>query len=114
MLKQDILDAIEDSAGETGWVVASSRPVPTTNQPGDNPPHADAKARYEEVAPSGFLCTGEHPDEDSDDPIVFAVDVDGVRLHGDDAYHSSTASAAVAAARGGEAAHSAAVGFGSC
>lgn len=112
VLKQDILDAMENCAGETGWVVASSRPVPSSNKKGDNPPHAVAKERYSEIAPSGFLCTGVYPDEDSDDPIVFSVDSTGIELVSGDSTGTSSASAAVTKARGGDAPHGNAVGFG--
>lgn len=78
VLKYDLLGAMEDAAGDHGWVVASSVAVPTSNQDGDNPPHAKAKARYEEIAPNGFLCTGD--DEESDDPISFEVNADGISL----------------------------------
>lgn len=73
--RQDVLDLIEASAAGTGYVVSSSRPIPATDLPGANPPHALAKEQYEEIAPSGFLCTAEHP---NDDPIVFAVEEDGL------------------------------------
>ena len=76
-LKQDILDAIEDAAELPGCIVASSEPVPESNEAGDNPPHALAKARYQEIAPGGFLCTQEHPSEESPQPIVFALGEDG-------------------------------------
>lgn len=115
VLKRDVLNAMEAAAGETAWVVASSVPVPTSNQPGDNPPHAKAKARYQEIAPLGFLCTGEYPDEDSDEPIVFAVDADGVSLFsGEPPAAESKAAAAVTAARGGSEPHGSTVGFGAC
>jgi hypothetical protein len=111
VLKQDVLDAMESAAGERGWVIASSTAVPTSNQPGDNPPHAKAKARYEEVAPDGFLCTGD--DEESDDPICFEVDVDGISLYsGQTPSGGSEASAAVKDARGGDKPHGTTVGFG--
>jgi hypothetical protein len=77
--KQDILDEIEASSELTGYIVSSSAPVPASNGPGDNPPHALAKERYEEIAPSGFLCTQEHPNEESPEPIVFAVDEEGFK-----------------------------------
>lgn len=112
VLKQDVLDAMSATAGETGWVVASSVAVPASNQPGDNPPHAKAKARYEEVAPSGFLCTGD--DEASDNPIVFEVNGDGISLYSDGTEEAqSELSAAVTEARGGVKPHGQRVGFGS-
>lgn len=112
VLKQDILDAMENCAGETGWVVASSVPIPASNESGDNPPHAVAKDRYSEIAPSGFLCTGEYPLEDSDDPIVFSVDATGVELASGEPSGVSEAASAVKAARGGDAPHGNPVGFG--
>ena len=115
VLKQDVLDAMEAAAGETGWVISSSIPVPAVNSPGDNPPHAKAKARYETISPSGFLCTGEYPDEDSDEPIVFSVDVNGISLFsGEPSQEASKVSDAVTAARGGTEPHGSLVGFGVC
>ena len=110
VLKKDIVDAMTDAAGETGWVVSSSVKVPATNQPGDNPPHARAKAQYEAIAPDGFLCTGD--DEGSDDPIVFAVDTTGISLLTAVDSGESRAAAAITAARGGTEPHGQQVGFG--
>lgn len=111
VLKQDILDMIDAAAGDTGWVVVSAVKVPATNKPGDNPPHADAYARYQETAPSGVLCTGD--DEDTDDPIVFEVTTEGIALvSGTTSEATSKAADAVNAARGGEAPYASHVGFG--
>ncbi len=52
-LKQDVLDHIEKHGGTSGHIVASSEPVPASNNPGDNPPHAKAKARYQVFAMGG-------------------------------------------------------------
>lgn len=76
-LKQDILDDIEAAAEEIGFIIASCNPIPSKNEPGDNPPHAKAKQRYEEIAPNGFLCTGEHPNVKNPQPIVFEVTAEG-------------------------------------
>ncbi|XAT59572.1 hypothetical protein GN278_01250 [Rhodobacteraceae bacterium Araon29] len=57
--KQDILDDLDDAQVGEGYIVSSSERVPTSNKKGDNPPHAIAKDRYEEVAGGDFLCTGE-------------------------------------------------------
>jgi len=76
-LKQNILDAIEGAAEMPGYIVASSEPIPVSNEAGDNPPHAVAKARYQEIAPGGFLCTQEHPKKESSQPIVFVLSEDG-------------------------------------
>jgi len=78
-LKQCILDLVENSAEPTAYVVSSSAPIPTSNASGDNPPHALAKDRYQEIAPSGFLCTQEHPNEHAPEPIIFAVNRDGFK-----------------------------------
>ncbi|QDV43939.1 hypothetical protein Enr13x_37990 [Stieleria neptunia] len=72
-LKQDILDDIEKAGESVGYIIASSSEIPSSNKSGDNPPHAKAKRRYEEIAPSGFLCTGEHVDKDNPEPIVFEL-----------------------------------------
>jgi beta-lactamase superfamily II metal-dependent hydrolase len=110
-LKTDILDFIEATAGETGWVVVSAVKIPTSNEQGDNPPHAVAKERYQERSPNGLLCTGD--DENSDDPIAFEVTADGITLFsGSTTSESSEASASVTDARGGEAAYAKHVGFG--
>jgi beta-lactamase superfamily II metal-dependent hydrolase len=76
-LKPDILDDIEKAAEVTGYIIASCDPIPDSNNDGDNPPHAKAKQRYEEIAPNGFICTGEHPNEDQPQPIVFVLTTDG-------------------------------------
>lgn len=76
-LKQDILDDIEEAAEEIGYIIASCDEIPSSNNKGDNPPHAKAKARYEEIAPTGFLCTCEHPDTDAPEPIVFELTENG-------------------------------------
>ena len=72
-LRQDILDDIQDAANDSGYIIASSNPIPAKNKDGDNPPHVKAKNRYEEIAPDDFLCTGEHTDESAPEPIVFEV-----------------------------------------
>ena len=70
-LRQEVLDLIEGAAQNPGYIIASSEPIPGANQKGDNPPHAKAKARYEEIVPTGFFCTQEHIDEEQPQPIVF-------------------------------------------
>jgi len=79
-LRQDILNEIEAAAGDNGYIVASSNPIPSSNKDGDNPPHAIAKERYEEIAPDGFLCTGEHGTTEKPEPIVFELGSDGMTL----------------------------------
>ncbi|MBW1668956.1 MAG: hypothetical protein JRJ66_13065 [Deltaproteobacteria bacterium] len=76
-LKQDILDDIENAADQPGYIVASSEPIPSKNAEGDNPPHAKAKNRYEEIVPDDFICTQEHPNEENPEPVVFELNEDG-------------------------------------
>ena len=80
-LQQDILDAFERHARGGAFIVASSMPVPARNDPGDNPPHAMAKARYQQIVDAGrFVCTGEWPDADQPRPVVFGLGADGLTL----------------------------------
>lgn len=72
-LKQDIMDAFDSSRGERAYVVASSEPVPGSNQPGDNPPHTKAKARYRELGIEDFLCTQEYGGINDPEPIIFIL-----------------------------------------
>jgi hypothetical protein len=102
-LKQPLVDEIEKNAGQPGYVVSSSCPVPLSNKPGDNPPHALAKQGYEEIAPDGFLCTMEHPDETSPEAIIFEFGVGGLSYSKPDKVESAKAVDLVgilAAARG--------------
>lgn len=70
-LKQDMLDDLTSFQVDDGFIIASSEAIPSQNKKGDNPPHAKAKQRYEEVAEGGFLCT--HEDEASGEPIIFEI-----------------------------------------
>ena len=116
VLKQDILDAMEEVELSPGYIVASSEPIPASNEKGDNPPHAKAKQRYEEIANDKFLCTQEYPDEDNPQPIVFEMTPDGLRYREPDASTAKAAptsmSAAILAARGGDEPPKERVGFG--
>ena len=67
-LKKHIVDEMEKASLSPNRVVSSSNPVPSSNKPGDNPPHAKAKAQYETITDS-FLCT-----MDQDEPIVAELD----------------------------------------
>ena len=77
-LKQDMMDAIKSAASPPGYIIASSLPIPESDKEGALPPHAKAKEQYAKVAPSGFLCTHEHPDENNTEPIVFDVSDGGL------------------------------------
>ncbi len=72
-LCRDLLDDFEQHKGDGARVVASSLPIPVSNQPGDNPPHAKAKARYEEIVDDPVLCTAEYPTLEDPRPIVFGL-----------------------------------------
>lgn len=112
VLKQDILDDLESFQVGDGVIVASSCSVPASNASGDNPPHAKAKARYEEIALGGFKCT--HDDGGHAEPVFFEY-IDGAFTYQDDGGTAAVASAlaaAVSEARGGQATPADKVGFG--
>jgi hypothetical protein len=113
-LKQDIVDDMREAAHDPGWVVASCGPIPASNQPGDDPPHADARSRYEEIAPTAVLVTGEHPNADAPEPIIFDLSAAAVELRNAQGTMQSPQSvkAAVAGARGADEPPKQTVGFG--
>lgn len=114
-LQRELLDDIETAARDGAHVISSSPPIPASDKDGANPPHRIAADRYEEVVDSGhFLCTGEHPSEDSPEPIVFEATGSGFdkRDAGAKAVRESQVEKAVDAARGGSRAPAAAIGFG--
>lgn len=75
-LKRDILDMFEEAAGSLGYVVASSIPFRDADATGANPPHLLARDAYDDIAPSGVLCTGEYPTVEAPRPIVFGLEPD--------------------------------------
>lgn len=75
-LRQDIIEEMEGAARAPNRVISSSNPVPSSNDPGDNPPHAKAKTQYESITES-FLCT-----MDQDEPIVAGLSGDGIVFAG--------------------------------
>ena len=81
-LQQDILDAFGRHARDGAVIVASSMAVPSRNDPGDNPPHAKAKARYLQIVDNAdhFICTGQWPDADHPRPVVFGLGAGGLAL----------------------------------
>lgn len=110
--KQDILDDLEAYQVGAGYVVASSNGIPVSNKDGDNPPHAKAKARYQELAAGGFVCT--HDDGGHAEPLKFTVngsDIEYAQTNNVEK-RTSTLAAAVNAARGSDATPSTKVGFG--
>ncbi len=114
--RTELLEAIEAAGAEGGYIIASSGPIPDTDVRRANPPHAKAAARYRERVEDGhFLCTGEYPNEEAPEPIVFAL-VDGAlelqAAEGETAARATiSVGAAVDQARGSEASTTT-VGFG--
>ena len=113
VLKQDILDDLDEAQVGDGYIVSSSEAVPSSNKKGDNPPHAKAKERYEEIANGDFLCTAEGVGENSG--LTFTC-ADGEIEFENDSEHVSIAEdmveAAVKAARGSDEPPTVDVGFG--
>lgn len=110
-LKDDMVRDIGNAALDPGYVVSSSEPVPTKNEPGDNPPHAKAKTQYELIVPNEFICTQEHPNEENPEPIIFEVGKEGFAYVGE-TESSKSMSDTLKVAGGGAVAPAAAVGFG--
>lgn len=113
VLKQDILDDFDDAQVGKGFIVASCEKIPASNKSGDNPPHAKAKARYEEIADGGFLCT--HEDGEAAKPLIFKWDDDGLvydNAGDDDSPDDDGVAKAVDDARGSDEPPSDKVGFG--
>ena len=111
-LKPRMVRDIGNAALDPGYVVSSSEPVPTRNEPGDNPPHAKAKRQYERIVPNEFLCTHEHPDEENPEPIVFEVNEKGFAYVGESQSTKSMSNTLKAAGGGAAVAPATAVGFG--
>ena len=116
VLDRDLMSKIEEAGSQCRYIVASSEPIPTSNQPGDNPPHARAKNRYEEIVESGhFLCTQEYPSVEEPVPVVIQVSDDGCDLDSvavSRANNSESVPAALREARGDDAPPTTEVGFG--
>ena len=110
-LKSDIVRDMGNAALSPGYVVSSSRPIPVSNKPNDNPPHAKAKAQYLRIVPNEFFCTHEHPDEEEPVPVIFEVSDTGFAYTGETA-SSRPLGDVVKEAGGGAEAPAAAVGFG--
>lgn len=111
VLKQDILDDLDHRQVGPGVIVSSSNCVPASNNDGDNPPHAIAKERYQEIAAGGFLCT--HDNGGHAEPLRFDV-TDAGLVYVDDlaAEGDSALAAAVEDARGSDDTPTTKVGFG--
>ena len=92
-LKKHIIEKMDAASLEPNRVISSSNPVPSSNKPGDNPPHAKAKTQYETITES-FLCT-----MDQNKPIVAEL-VDQEIVFAGVATAAMSASAAADKARG--------------
>ncbi|MEC5387301.1 hypothetical protein VVD49_16345 [Uliginosibacterium sp. H3] len=112
VLKKDILNDLEACQVGSGYVVASANCVPATNKDGDNPPHAKAKARYQEIAAGGFVCT--HDDGEHAEPLKFTVHGSNIEYAGkkNSKNAAGALASAVGTARGSDATPSTKVGFG--
>ena len=110
-LKNDIVRDLGNTALNPGYVVSSSEPVPYRNDPGDNPPHAKAKAQYERIVPNEFICTQEHRNEKNTEPIIFEVNPNGFAYVGE-TESSKSMSRTLKAAGGAATPPATAVGFG--
>ena len=104
VLDRGLMSQIESAGEDCRYIISSSAPVPSSNKSGDNPPHARAKNRYCEIIEDGnFICTQEHPDEDSPEPVIITVSDEGCELDSDNgsgSKNSMDVAVAVEAARG--------------
>ena len=75
-LKKHIIEEMDMASLKLNRVVSSSNSVPSSNKPGDNPPHAKAMTQYESITES-FLCT-----MDQDQPIVAELEDGKIVLAG--------------------------------
>jgi len=113
--KDDILNDMGNAAADSAYIISSSEPIPDSNEPGDNPPHAIARNRYQEIVSDGcFICTEEYPSEDNPEPLVFELGESGIIVpgHGNDRSKKTSVTAAVAVARGGNEPPEKRIGFG--
>ena len=92
-LKKHIVDEMDAASKSPNRIVSSSNTVPSSNKPGDNPPHAKAKTQYESITTS-FLCT-----MDNENPIVAKLEDEKILFAGA-ATASISASVAASEARG--------------
>lgn len=112
VLKKDILRDLEATQIGAGYVIASANCIPTSNSDGDNPPHAIAKARYQEIAIGGFLCT--HDDGGHAEPLRFVVDGSNIDYdaQGSSGTKTGALASAISGARGSRETPTTKVGFG--
>jgi beta-lactamase superfamily II metal-dependent hydrolase len=104
-LKKHIVDEMDAASKSPNRIVSSSNTVPSSNKPGDNPPHAKAKTQYESITTS-FVCT-----MDNDNPIVAKLEDETISFAAA-ATTLKSASEAASAARGSNATPGDAVTYG--
>ncbi|QKW36278.1 hypothetical protein HUT06_21445 [Actinomadura sp. NAK00032] len=100
VLQNDIMDAFARHARDGAIVVSSSGVIPSSDEPGKNPPHRKAADEYEDIVEE-LICTMEWRDADAPTPVVFAVDADGARVLREAAVPSPRAAAEAKALRHG-------------
>lgn len=111
--QSDIMENLEAFALDPAYIVASSTPIPDSNESGDNPPHAVAKEKYELIAPNEFICTHENPKINTQ-PVVFDLAyIDLQPIDGDGVTEVRGLAAAIDSARGQSEPPTAKAGFGS-
>lgn len=74
------------------YIVSSSKAI---KDDGADPPSHAAKKEYLTIS-KNFMCTGEHPNETSHEPLVFVVSADGVQPPGKKKASASVAGLAMA------------------
>jgi hypothetical protein len=113
-LQQDIMDYFGDYATEGAHIIISAKSEFTDGE-GDYPPHGKARKRYEEIVDAGHLiCTHEHPNTESPEPVKFELTSAKLILAPTGAKQTTQASVvkAVEQARGGVQPPQQQVGFG--
>lgn len=114
--RPDIMKHFETYQQFSCFIIASAN-SDFTDEDGDNPPHGKARRQYEKIVDAGhFLCTHEHPNKESPEPIVFQLSQSGFSLINSSKSKNTQGAAslmsAVAAARGGTTPPQQQVGFG--
>jgi hypothetical protein len=75
VLDKAIMEQFEKAGTSPTFVVSSSTAFPSANKDGDNPPHIRARREYEKIT-ERFECTGEWPNAEAPEAMIFAF-VDG-------------------------------------
>jgi hypothetical protein len=67
---QKLMDKFEKAGSSPTYVVSSSIEFPSSDKPGDDPPHVRARVEYEKIC-ERFECTSEWPNAEEPEPMVF-------------------------------------------